>query len=127
MFFLLIWLLALLNTLVISAVLAWEDVKLPTPSPPPHELCKGGRFGQGQPVRPEHWDFLDPAENCCPLARLWKSRCPYILEGHLSTNLKLSALHFQGPNSNIYLHFHWINKQLTEISFPEWIVNTTCN
>ena len=32
-----------------------------------------------------------------------------IFEGYLSTNPILSALHFQGLKSNIYVHFHWVN------------------
>ena len=32
----------------------------------------------------------------------------------------LSALHFQGPKSNIHVHFHWVNKQLIGISFSKW-------
>ena len=49
-----------------------------------------------------------------------KNHCPSILEGHFSTNLMLSAFHLQGPKSNIYVHFHWVNKQLTGISFLKW-------
>ena len=36
---------------------------------------------------------------------------PCILEGHLSTNPILSALHLWGPKSNIYVHFPLINKK----------------
>ena len=51
---------------------------------------------------------------------LWKHHCPCILEGHFSTNPILSALQLQGPKSNIYVHFHWVNRQLTGISFLKW-------
>ena len=64
-------------------------------------------------------DFLDPTENCCPPARFRKNHYPCILEGHLTTNPILSALHFQGPESNIYVHFHWVDKQLTRSSFSK--------
>ena len=33
-----------------------------------------------------------------------KNHGPCILEGHLSTNPISSALHLQGPKSNIYVH-----------------------
>jgi hypothetical protein len=32
----------------------------------------------------------------------------------------LNALYFQGPKSNIYVHLHWVNKQLTRTSFSKW-------
>jgi hypothetical protein len=40
-----------------------------------------------------------------------------ILEGRLTTNPILSALHIQGLKSNIYVHFQLVNKQLIGISF----------
>ena len=46
-----------------------------------------------------------------------KKPCPYILEGCLSTKPILSAPHLQSPKSNICVHFHLVNKQLTRISF----------
>ena len=39
-------------------------------------------------------------------AQLRKKHCPCILEGRLITNPILSALHFQGSKSYIYVHFH---------------------
>ena len=42
--------------------------------------------------------------------------CSCILEGRLPTNLILSALHPEGPKSNIYVHFQIVNKQLIGIS-----------
>jgi hypothetical protein len=49
-----------------------------------------------------------------------KKYCPCILKGCLIKNLILSALHLQGLKSNIYVHFHFVNKQLIEISFRKW-------
>ena len=71
-------------------------------------------------VHLENQDFFNPIENCCPPAQFWKNHCHCILEGHLSTNPMLSALHLQGPKSNIYVHFHWVNKQLIGISSSKW-------
>ena len=59
----------------------------------------------GATARPENRKFLDPTEHCCPPARYQKTHCSCIIEGHLPTNPILSALHPQGPKSNIYVHF----------------------
>ena len=40
--------------------------------------------------------------------------------GHLTTNPTLSALHLQGLESNIYVHFQILNKQLIGISILKW-------
>ena len=52
-------------------------------------------------------------------AQLRKKHCPCIFENHLTTNPMLSALHLQSLKSNIYGHFHWVNKQLTGISLSK--------
>ena len=44
---------------------------------------------------------------------------PCILEGHLSTNPILSALHLWGPKSNIYVHFPLINKKIDGDFIPK--------
>ena len=44
-----------------------------------------------------------------------------ILEGRLTTNPILSALHIQGLKPNIYVHFQLVNKQLIGISFLKLI------
>ena len=44
-----------------------------------------------------------------------KTHWSCILEGHLLKNSILSALHLQGPKSNIHVHFHRINEQLTGV------------
>ena len=41
----------------------------------------------------------------------------YILEGRLTTNPILSALHRQGLKSNIYVHFQLVYKLLIGIPF----------
>ena len=76
--------------------------------------CKVGKWGTlntspanfpgvvdlGRGSRPERNPiFLEPTENFCSPVRLWKNYCPCILEGHLSTNPILSALHLQDPQS----------------------------
>ena len=53
-------------------------------------------------------------------AQLRKKQCPCILEGGLTTNSILSALHLQGLKSNIHVHFHLVNKPLIGISFHKW-------
>jgi hypothetical protein len=45
-------------------------------------------------------------------AQLRKKHCPCILEGRLTTNPILSALHLQGLKSNIYVQFPQVNKPL---------------
>ena len=49
--------------------------------------------------------FLDLPENCCPPARLKKLIALAFMKA-TPTNPILSALHPQGPKSNIYVHFH---------------------
>ena len=100
-----------------------ENVKVPPP-----QQTFWGRNIRARPVAlPENQDFVDPTKNYYPPAQLRKNHCPCILEGHLSTNPILSALHLQGPKSNIcsniyiiYVHFHWVNKQVVGISFSKW-------
>ena len=60
-------------------------------------------------------------------AQLRKKHCPCILEGRLTTNPILSALHLQGLKSNIYVHFHLVNKPLIGISFQKWNLNEERN
>jgi hypothetical protein len=55
----------------------------------------------------------------CP-TQLQKKHCPCILEGRLTTNPILSALHLQGLKSKIYLHSHLVNKPLIGISFRKY-------
>ena len=57
----------------------------------PHEHCTcqaGGRGNIEKTSVPRPWPI------------------PCILEGHLSTNPILSAVRFQGPKINTYVHFH---------------------
>ena len=63
--------------------------------------------------------FLNPPENSCPPCPLRKKHCSCILEGRLTTNPILSAFHLQGLKSNIYVHFHLINKPLNWNFIPE--------
>ena len=62
----------------------------------------------GEAARPEIPDFFEPDRKLLPVhpPDFKKHHCPFILEGHLSTNPIWSALHLQGPKSNIYVHFH---------------------
>ena len=46
-----------------------------------------------------------------------KKICSCVLEGRLTTNLILSALHLQGRKCNVYVHFHLVSKSLIGISF----------
>ena len=89
---------------------------------PPHMSF----FGEVDSARGRHPKinpyFLDPTKNLCPPVRLWKNCCPCILEGHLSTNHILSALHLQGPKPNIYVHFHWVNKQSKATHVCMWYI-----
>ena len=80
----------------------------------------GGIFGQGQLPHKETMIFWTHLETSTRFACFQKNHCPCILEGHFSTNPILSAFHLPGPKSNIYVHFHWVNKQLTGIPFLKW-------
>jgi hypothetical protein len=63
-------------------------------------------------------DFFKPARKQLPAPpENEKKHCSCILEGRLTTNPILSALHLQGLKSNIYVHFHLVNKSLIGISF----------
>ena len=55
-------------------------------------------------------------------AQLKKEHCPCLLEGRLTTNPILSALHLQSLNSNIYIcmHFQVVSQQLIGISSRKW-------
>ena len=61
-----------------------------------------------------------PARDFFKPARKRKKHCSCILEGRLTTNPILSALHLQGLKSNIYVHFHLVNKSLNGIWFRKW-------
>ena len=78
--------------------------------PLPHELFGEVDLGRGS-RQERNANFLD--------TRLRKYHCPCILEGHLSTSPILSALRLQSPKSNIYVHFNWVNEQLTRISLTK--------
>jgi hypothetical protein len=72
-----------------------------------NEPFEGGIFCQGQLPHKENRDFLDLPENL-PLPdppTFKKIFAPCIFEGHFFTNPILSAFHFQGSKSNIYIHF----------------------
>ena len=66
------------------------------------------------------FSFKTPPKTSARNTQLRKNHCSCILEGHLSTNPTLGTLHLQGPKSNIYVHFHWVNKLLTGISLLKW-------
>ena len=88
---------------------------------PPYELWGVSDPGGGSPPAkflPPPEIFLNPTENCCPPRPTSKKKhCPCILEGRLTRNPILSALHLQGLKFNIYVHFHLVNKSLIGISF----------
>ena len=82
------------------------------------------RSGRGQPSRE---NFAPAQENFEPNRKLLhappnfeKSILLAFLEGRLTTNPMLSALHLQDLTSNIYVHFHLVNKPLIGISFWKW-------
>ena len=80
----------------------------------PVRTLGGVRSGRGQPSR----EKIDSTENCTP--DFEKIHCSCILEGHSPTNPILSALHPQGPKSNIYVHFQVVSKQLVGVSLSKW-------
>ena len=91
-----------------------EDVKYP------HELI--GMSDPGGAALPRNFcparDFLRPARKQLPAPpKNKKNIVSCILEGRLTTNPILSALHLQSLKSNIYVHFHQVNKPLIGISF----------
>ena len=78
-----------------------EDVKLPlTNFVGESDLGRANR-----PVQKIKIFWARQKNVACP-SDFEKIHCPCILEGHLLTNPILSALHLQGPKSNIYVHFH---------------------
>jgi hypothetical protein len=104
----------------------WVD-----PNQPSHDPIMGGRGCQagprnpaplGSPVKNEK---NDPGRQllCPPCLIPEEKNRSYILEGHLFTNLILSALHLEGLEFYIYARFPFGNKQLIGISFPKGIIN----
>ena len=101
----------------------WWNVK-----PAPYEVFMGEvNAGRGRPPQKEIdvlWTW--PKISACP-APLWKNCCPCILESHLFSNLILSALHFQGLESNMYVHFHWVYiSNWLRFHFRSETVNKAC-
>ena len=92
-----------------------DDVK----SPPPGTFW-GRNIRAGTAARLENKDFMDLTGNCCPPARLRKTIAFAFLKATYPQIPILSALHLQEPKSNIYLHFHWVSKQLIGVSFSKW-------
>jgi hypothetical protein len=75
-----------------------EDVKFPL------QTFRGKNIRIGVAARLENQDFLDLTQIVGrPPTQLQKNYCPCILEGHLSTNPILSAIHIQGLESKIYV------------------------
>ena len=71
------------------------------------------RSGEGKPSR----SIFHPDPNLLPAPPdFGKNIALAFLKAALTKNLILSALHLQGPKSNIYVHVRWINKQLIGIS-----------
>ena len=89
----------------------------------PLQTMGGGRSGQGQPSQEIFalaWEIFEPNRKLMPAPpNFEKKHCPCILEGHLTTNPILSKLHLQGLKSNIYVHFHLVNKPVIGISFQK--------
>jgi hypothetical protein len=77
----------------------------------------GGSLPQNFCPRPGFFQTR-PKTAARPVRKL-KKNCSCILEGRLTTNPILSALHLQGLKSIIYVHFPQVNKPLIGISFPE--------
>jgi hypothetical protein len=73
--------------------------------PPPTSFSREVEIWAGAPPRKKS-KFLGPDQKLRHARPTSKSHCPYNLEGHLSTNPISSALHLQGPKSDIYVHFH---------------------
>ena len=79
------------------------------PPSPSTNFFGGGRFGQGQPPRKKS-RFFGRDWKLFPTCPTSEKPLPLHSWGHLSTTPILNALHLQGPRSNIYVHFHWVNK-----------------
>ena len=90
----------------------------------PHELFWGGIFGQGQlPI-----GFFGPDRkllSTCPTSKkslslhFWR---PLIHKSHIKcTSFSRSQIQY------IYVHFHWISKQLTWFQFQSETTNKACN
>jgi hypothetical protein len=104
-------------------VLATKEVGAGRRYDPPYEVWGVLDPGGGSPPTkflPPPGIFSKPPENNCPPHLKMKKLCSCILEGRLTTNPILSALHLQGLKSNIYVHFPQVNKPLIRISFQKW-------
>jgi hypothetical protein len=89
-------------------------------------LC-GGLFGRGIDMdnRPSRKSkFFGPNQKLFFACHTSKKPLP-LHSWRPFTNLLLSALHVQGPKSNIFVQFYWVNKQLIGISFSKWTANKT--
>ena len=61
--------------------------------------------------------FFEPDQKLSHVPR--RKHCTCILEGHLSIDPILSALHLQGLESDLYVYFHLVNKQFDWDCIPE--------
>jgi hypothetical protein len=76
--------------------LRWWTLNLPRP----YELFEGGRYGQGQPPK-RNQDFLGPYPKLLPAPSDFEKTIALAIFN--ATYPILSALHLQGPKSNIYV------------------------
>ena len=83
--------------------------------------------GRGKSLERQIEIFVSPTGNYYPSCPTSKKNCPCLLEAHLFTNLLFSAFHLQRPKSNIYVHFHLVNKQLMRILELELSVKHVSN
>ena len=83
--------------------------------------------GRGKSLERQIEIFVSPTGNYYPSCLTSKKNCSCILEAHLFTNLIFSAFHLQRPKSNIYVHFHLVNKQLMRILELELSVKHVSN
>ena len=81
----------IITSSIIFKKLIWVDVKYPLTN------FQGDKSGLGKPSKL----FFETGHNMLPIPP--KKHCPFILEGPLTTNPILSALHLQGLKSNIYI------------------------
>ena len=79
----------------------------------PHGPCSA------KPWPPSMQFFINPDWKLLPTYPMQlKKNALAFLKAVLSTKHILSALHLQGPKSNMYVHFLIVNKQLIGILFP---------
>ena len=72
--------------------------------------------GRGQPSR----EIFEPDWKLLPTPPNFEKTLPLHSWRPLDYKSHIERTSLSRPKSNIYVHFHWVNKQLTRISLSKW-------